>query len=110
MNKRQRRYTLAESSLSSRLSYLIPLQTLLHSPTHKRQRETEGLKKAIAAVDERFNEERALLESLKNVMTQGNEGDFDEYKERRNERWRIQKRMETLEEEKKCLMERMKGL
>ncbi|KAG7089945.1 hypothetical protein E1B28_011573 [Marasmius oreades] len=110
MSKRQRRYTLAEASLSTSLSQLLLLQTRLHSPTYIRQREIGGLKKAIAAVDERINEERVLLEPLKEMMKEGNEVDLDEYRERRNERWRIGKRLEALEGGRKRLEERLKVL
>ncbi|KAK1227451.1 hypothetical protein PQX77_009552 [Marasmius sp. AFHP31] len=109
MTRRQRRYTVAESSLSSSLSNLVPLQDRLASPSHVRQREKDGLEKAMAAVDERIREERETLERLTSSMKEGNEAE-GEYRERRKGRWRVEKSLEALGDERKVLEERRKAL
>ncbi|KAK7037755.1 hypothetical protein VNI00_010716 [Paramarasmius palmivorus] len=95
MTRRQRRYTVAESSLSSTLSYLLPLQDQLDSAAYASQREIDGLGRAIETIDEKLKDDQARLDVL--ATPEGN------YEEWRDERWRCMKRVEMLEAEKKSL-------
>ncbi|KAL0060368.1 hypothetical protein AAF712_012819 [Marasmius tenuissimus] len=63
----------------------------------------------MAAVDERIREEREILERLMRSMKEGNEAE-DEYRERRKDRWRVEKSLEALGDEKKVLEQRCKAL
>ncbi|EEB89694.1 hypothetical protein MPER_12181 [Moniliophthora perniciosa FA553] len=102
MTRRQRRYTVAEASLSSTLSSLLPIQDHLSSDTYASQREVDGLNRALAALNDRIKEMRERLEALATPT--------DDYEEWKSERWRSMKRLEVLEAEKKSLELKLKEL
>ncbi|KAI3615889.1 hypothetical protein WG66_010280 [Moniliophthora roreri] len=102
MTKRQRRYTVAEASLSSTLSYLLPMQDHLNSDIYASQREVDGLNRALAALNDKIKEIRERLEVLA--------APTDDYEEWKSERWRSMKRLEILEAEKKSLESKLKEL
>ncbi|KAL0577967.1 hypothetical protein V5O48_004003, partial [Marasmius crinis-equi] len=79
------------------------------SPSHARQREREGLERAMVAIDERLKQERETLAMLAKLMKEGNEAQ-SEYRERRAERWRVERRIETLGAERKVLEQGSKAL